>query len=56
MSAMGAGSERLASKDFFAREYFLEDIRWMVARLLGRPDARGEVDWVTTATRGRASY
>jgi hypothetical protein len=56
MSAMGAETERFGSKDFFAREYFLEDIRWMVARLLGRPNPRGEVERAPNATRGRASY
>jgi hypothetical protein len=36
MSAMGARNERTGSQDFFDREFFVEDIRWMVARLLGR--------------------
>jgi hypothetical protein len=41
MSAMGTEVERIGTRDFFAREYFVEDIRWMAARLLGNP-GRGE--------------
>jgi hypothetical protein len=56
MSAMGAEWGRVGSKDFFAREYFLEDIRWMVARLLGNPDPRADVESASGATKGRGSY
>jgi hypothetical protein len=56
MSAMGADWGRIGSKDFFAREYFLEDVRWMVARLLGQPDPQGEVEKAPTAAGGRVFY
>jgi len=40
MSEMGAGSEGNGAREFFAREYYLEDLRWRVARLLGDYDPR----------------
>jgi hypothetical protein len=56
MSAMGAEWGRVGSKDFFAREYFLEDIRWMVARLLGSPDPRARMESASAAAKGRRPY
>ncbi len=40
--------ERIVVRDFFAREYLLDDIRWMVARLLGRSGGSGGIGVVHT--------
>jgi hypothetical protein len=47
--------ERMAAKDFFAREYLLDDIRWMVARLLGKFGASGDLGREPDATIRRAT-
>lgn len=48
MRETGISVERLVVRDFFAREYLLDDIRWMVARLLGRSGGSGEIGAVHT--------
>lgn len=49
MSVVGAELERIGAREFFGREYLLEDIRWMVARLLGTggsaSDTGGASQW-----------
>ncbi len=48
MRETGTSVERIVVRDFFAREYLLDDIRWMVARLLGRSGGSGEIGAVHT--------
>jgi hypothetical protein len=42
MDEMRGNWDRMGAKDFFSREYFIDDLRWMVARLLGRSGPVGE--------------
>jgi hypothetical protein len=50
----GADLERIPAKDFFAREYLLDDIRWMVARLLGKFGTGGDL-WPGPDVRTRGA-
>ncbi|MGC2289147.1 MAG: hypothetical protein WA688_04745 [Thermoplasmata archaeon] len=54
MNAIGAELERVGAREFFAREYLLEDLGWIVAGLLGKPGTRLENATGQNVPTGRA--
>ncbi|MFZ0829808.1 MAG: hypothetical protein WCB18_01885 [Thermoplasmata archaeon] len=55
MSEKGADSEGSGTREFFAREYYPEDLRWTVARLLGYYDPRTESGTPRAGRAGRVT-
>jgi hypothetical protein len=55
MGVLEAQMEWVEAKEFFAREFLLEDLRGMVARLLGKGGGSGEIDTTPRVTPRRTA-
>jgi hypothetical protein len=51
MGAIEVRREGVEAREFFAREFVLEDLRWTAARLIGRLGS----DYAAGAARGRTA-